>query len=135
MSRIGKAPIPVPSGVEVTINGTHVAVKGPKGSLAWSVPDDITVTQDGDTLTVHGRFDGEEVRLERTPGSKLRYAGKGFDIRLDLDDPLGSVEGQADGAVDLRWLRSMDLIRMAVADPQANNFISTGLLLAGATTP
>ena len=52
MSRIGKAPIPVPSGVEVTINGTHVAVKGPKGSLAWSVPDDITVAQDGDTLTV-----------------------------------------------------------------------------------
>jgi large subunit ribosomal protein L6 len=52
MSRIGKAPIPVPSGVEVTIDGTHVAVKGPKGSLAWSVPDDITVTRDGDTLTV-----------------------------------------------------------------------------------
>ena len=52
MSRIGKAPIPLPSGVEVTINGTHVAVKGPKGSLAWSVPDDITVARDGDTLTV-----------------------------------------------------------------------------------
>jgi large subunit ribosomal protein L6 len=52
MSRIGKAPIPVPSGVEVTIDGTRVAVKGPKGSLAWSVPDDITVSRDGDTLTV-----------------------------------------------------------------------------------
>ena len=52
MSRIGKAPIPVPSGVEVTINGSNVAVKGPKGSLAWSVPEDITVTKDGDTLTV-----------------------------------------------------------------------------------
>ena len=52
MSRIGKAPIPVPSGVEVTINGSDVAVKGPKGSLAWSVPEDITVTRDGDTLTV-----------------------------------------------------------------------------------
>jgi large subunit ribosomal protein L6 len=36
----------------VTINGSDVAVKGPKGSLAWSVPEDITVTQDGDTLTV-----------------------------------------------------------------------------------
>src|SRR6478609_1139223 len=33
MSRIGKKPIPVPSGVDVTINGSHVAVKGPKGSL------------------------------------------------------------------------------------------------------
>src|SRR6478736_10507151 len=52
MSRIGKAPIPLPSGVEVTITGSNVAVKGPKGSLAWSVPDDITVTRDGDTLSV-----------------------------------------------------------------------------------
>jgi large subunit ribosomal protein L6 len=52
VSRIGKAPIPLPSGVEVTINGSNVAVKGPKGSLAWSVPEDITVTQDGDTLNV-----------------------------------------------------------------------------------
>jgi large subunit ribosomal protein L6 len=52
VSRIGKAPIPLPSGVEVTINGSDVAVKGPKGSLAWSVPEDITVTQDGDTLNV-----------------------------------------------------------------------------------
>jgi len=52
MSRIGKAPIPVPSGVEVTINGSDVAVKGPKGALSWSVPEDITVTRDGDTLTV-----------------------------------------------------------------------------------
>jgi large subunit ribosomal protein L6 len=52
VSRIGKSPIPVPSGVEVTINGSDVAGKGPKGSLAWSVPEDITVTQDGDTLTV-----------------------------------------------------------------------------------
>src|SRR6478752_5632556 len=42
MSRIGKAPIPVPSGVEVTINGSDVAVKGPKGALAWSVPEDFT---------------------------------------------------------------------------------------------
>ena len=62
MSRIGKAPIPVPAGVEVTINGTQVSVKGPKGSLAWSVPDDITVTQDGDTLTVARPDDERENR-------------------------------------------------------------------------
>jgi putative selenate reductase len=89
----------------------------------------------GQTLTMHGRFDGEEVLLEHSPGRKLRYAGKGFDIRLDLDDPLASVEGQADAAVDLRRLRMMDLIRIAVADPRANNFISTGLLLAAAPGP
>ena len=52
MSRIGRSPIDLPGGVDVTIAGQHVTVKGPKGSLAWSVPDDITVTKDGDTLTV-----------------------------------------------------------------------------------
>ena len=52
MSRIGKAPITVPSGVDVSIDGTSVSVKGPKGSLAWDVPADITVSRDGDTVTV-----------------------------------------------------------------------------------
>jgi putative selenate reductase len=84
----------------------------------------------GDTLSMHGRFGGEEVLFEQTPGSKSRYAGTRFDIRLDLADPLGSVEGHADAPVDLRWLRMMDLIRIAVAAPAAHNFISAGLVLA-----
>ncbi len=52
MSRIGKAPISLPSGVEVTIAGSHVAVKGPKGTLTWDAPEDIGISQDGDVLTV-----------------------------------------------------------------------------------
>jgi large subunit ribosomal protein L6 len=52
MSRIGKAPISVPSGVDVTISGSSVSVKGPKGTLSWDAPEDITVRLDGDTLTV-----------------------------------------------------------------------------------
>ena len=52
MSRIGKKPIPVPSGVEVTINGSNVAVKGPKGSLAIVAPPDIVIAKDGDELLV-----------------------------------------------------------------------------------
>lgn len=52
MSRIGKAPIPVPSGVEVSINGQAVSIKGPKGSLSHDVPEPITVRQDGDTIVV-----------------------------------------------------------------------------------
>ncbi len=88
----------------------------------------------GDTLTMHGRFDGDEVRLERTPGSKVRYAGQGFDIRVDLDNPLTSVEGRAEGAVDLRSLRMMEMLRIAVTDPQASNFVKTALLLAEETS-
>ena len=52
MSRIGKSPIPVPSGVEISIDGAHLSVKGPKGLLTWDAPEDISVNQDGDTLLV-----------------------------------------------------------------------------------
>ena len=52
MSRIGKQPIPIPSGVDVTIDGRHVAVKGPKGTLEHDVPETITVARDGDDLVV-----------------------------------------------------------------------------------
>jgi large subunit ribosomal protein L6 len=52
MSRIGKAPIPVPSGVDVTIVGSHVTVKGPKGTLERDVPAPITLRQEGDDVLV-----------------------------------------------------------------------------------
>jgi large subunit ribosomal protein L6 len=52
MSRIGKNPIPVPSGVDVAISGSSVTVKGPKGTLVRDLPGAVTVRQDGDTLLV-----------------------------------------------------------------------------------
>jgi large subunit ribosomal protein L6 len=52
MSRIGKAPIPVPSGVEITISGDTITVKGPKGELSQVIPSPIQVVQDGDELSV-----------------------------------------------------------------------------------
>src|ERR1044071_1647016 len=52
MSRIGKQPIPVPSGVDVTIDDHHVTVKGPKGTLEHDVPESITVSREGDDLVV-----------------------------------------------------------------------------------
>jgi large subunit ribosomal protein L6 len=62
MSRIGKAPVPVPSGVDITIVGTNVTVKGPKGSLARELPGAITIRQDGDTLLVERPDDERESR-------------------------------------------------------------------------
>jgi large subunit ribosomal protein L6 len=49
MSRVGKAPIPVPSGVDVTVDGADVTVKGPKGTLSRTVPGAIAIRQDGST--------------------------------------------------------------------------------------
>ena len=45
MSRIGKRPVPVPAGVEVTIDGQHVSVKGPKGTLSHVISEPITVNR------------------------------------------------------------------------------------------
>jgi large subunit ribosomal protein L6 len=52
MSRIGKQPIAIPSGVEITLDGTRVTVKGPKGTLEHDTPETISVTRDGDELLV-----------------------------------------------------------------------------------
>jgi large subunit ribosomal protein L6 len=52
VSRIGKQPITIPSGVEVTLDGAHVTVKGPKGTLEHDAPETITITRDGDALLV-----------------------------------------------------------------------------------
>ncbi|MBM5799450.1 MAG: 50S ribosomal protein L6 [Cyanobacteria bacterium K_DeepCast_35m_m2_023] len=52
MSRIGKAPIPVPGGVTVTLSGLDVKVKGPKGELSRTLPEGVEIAQDGNSLTV-----------------------------------------------------------------------------------
>jgi large subunit ribosomal protein L6 len=52
MSRIGKLPIPVPTGVDVSIDGSVVTVKGPKGSLSHNVVEPITVSRDDSVIDV-----------------------------------------------------------------------------------
>ena len=52
MSRIGKAPIPLPDKVSVSLHGLAVTVKGPKGELSRTLPDGVQISQDGNTLVV-----------------------------------------------------------------------------------
>ena len=59
MSRIGKQPIPVPSGVDVTIDGQNVSVKGPKGTLDVKVAEPIAVSRNDDGAIVVTRPDDE----------------------------------------------------------------------------
>jgi len=60
MSRIGNAPITLPSGVDVAINGAAVTVKGPKGELNIDLPEGITARQDGEDLVVERPNDEQE---------------------------------------------------------------------------
>ncbi|MDR9396139.1 50S ribosomal protein L6 [Pontimonas sp.] len=62
MSRIGRLPIPVPAGVTVTINGSHVAVKGPKGELELTISEPIEATVEDDRILVTRPDDERESR-------------------------------------------------------------------------
>ncbi|MFX8828810.1 50S ribosomal protein L6, partial [Acinetobacter baumannii] len=55
MSRIGKKDVTVPSGVQVTLNGQAVQVKGPKGQLAYTVPEEIEIAQANGALSLTPR--------------------------------------------------------------------------------
>ena len=59
MSRIGKVPVPVPAGVDVTIDGAQVTVTGPKGTLAHTVPAPIEIARDDSGAIVVTRPDDE----------------------------------------------------------------------------
>src|SRR5262249_49328108 len=62
MSRIGRLPIPVPSGVDVAIEGQAVSVKGPKGALSLTVAEPITVLREDTVLRVTRPSDEGNVR-------------------------------------------------------------------------
>jgi large subunit ribosomal protein L6 len=62
MSRIGRLPIPVPAGVDVTVDGTSIVVKGPKGELSREIPLEVQVVQDGATLRVERPRDDKRSR-------------------------------------------------------------------------
>ena len=62
MSRVGRSPITVPSGVEVTLADRRVTVKGPKGTLARPVPGEITVRQEESTIVVERPNDERQNR-------------------------------------------------------------------------
>ncbi|HEV2362511.1 MAG TPA: 50S ribosomal protein L6 [Acidimicrobiales bacterium] len=62
MSRIGRSPIAVPAGVEVTIDDRRVAVRGPQGTLERSLPGEITARREGDEILVERPDDARQSR-------------------------------------------------------------------------
>ena len=89
MSRIGREPVTIPSGVEIAIDGTEVTVKGPKGTLSQVVPADMLVQIDDGTLTVTRPTDGREHRslhgLTRTLiANMVEGVTNGYEKRLEI---------------------------------------------------
>ncbi|MEG1425438.1 MAG: 50S ribosomal protein L6 [Raoultibacter sp.] len=108
MSRIGKQPIAIPAGVDVTIDGNTVTVKGAKGQLTRSLPEMMTIKQEGEEIIVERPDDSREAKsfhgLTRTLISnmvegvssgyakKLQLVGVGYRAALkgkDLELQLG----------------------------------------------
>lgn len=89
MSRIGKLPITIPSGVDVSVEGSTVTVKGPKGTLTHEVPAPITVAVDDGAIVVSRPDDERESRslhgLTRTLiANNVTGVSEGFTKKLEI---------------------------------------------------
>jgi large subunit ribosomal protein L6 len=89
MSRIGKKAVAIPNGVQVTLDGQTVTVKGPKGQLAWTVADEIDVRQEGQELLLSKREDTTRAQamwgLSRTlVANMVQGVTQGYERTLEL---------------------------------------------------
>ncbi|GIN87821.1 50S ribosomal protein L6 [Heyndrickxia sporothermodurans] len=89
MSRVGKKPIEIPSGVTVTLDGSNVTVKGPKGELTRSFNPDITINIEENVINITRPSDAKEHRaLHGTTraliANMVEGVSKGFEKSLEL---------------------------------------------------
>jgi len=89
MSRIGKNPITVPSGVTITVDGSRVTVKGPRGELSRLMPAEMLISQESGTITVNRPSDETRHKalhgLSRTLlANMVEGVTKGFSKQLDI---------------------------------------------------
>ncbi len=89
MSRIGKKPVELPSGVSASLSGQTIEVKGPKGTLSFAATDDVTITIDGNTVSVEPRGKSKRARqqwgMSRTMvGNMVTGVTDGFKKELEI---------------------------------------------------
>ena len=89
MSRIGKQPIEVPSGVDVTVEGTHVTVKGPRGTLEQRFHDEVRILKDDGVIRIERTAEDGFHRglhgLTRTlVANMVEGVTKGYEKRLEI---------------------------------------------------
>lgn len=87
MSRVGKKPIIIPSGVTVTISGSEVEVKGPKGTLITPIPAGVSFKQEDGTLTAERKSDDQAAfhGLARAlANNAVVGVTEGFSVSMDI---------------------------------------------------
>ena len=89
MSRIGKRPVEAPKGVEFKVSGQTVEAKGPKGVRSFTATDDVTITLDGNAVSVKPRGDSKRARqqwgMTRTQIANLAQGvSEGFKKELEI---------------------------------------------------
>jgi large subunit ribosomal protein L6 len=89
MSRVGKRPVPVPSGVTATVEGQVVKMKGPKGQLQFVVHDDVAVKLDNGAIKVDPRFETKRARslygtARAQVANLVEGVTKGFEKKLEI---------------------------------------------------
>jgi len=100
MSRIGRQPVEIPKGVEVTVSDRHVRVKGPKGLLEWDLPEPITAGVDGSAVKVERPDDARSNRAlhglcRALIANMVKGVSQGFERSLEIHGTgyRASVEG------------------------------------------
>ena len=136
MSRIGKKPVAVPSGVTASVEGQTVKVKGPKGALQFTVPDDVLVKMDQGAVKLDPRAETQRARAlwgtSRTLVANL-VAGvtKGFESKLEINGVgyRAAVQGKN---LQLQLGYSHDIVYpipegIAIATPKPTEVVVTGI--------
>jgi large subunit ribosomal protein L6 len=136
MSRIGKKPVPVPSGVTATVDGQVVKVKGAKGELAFIVPDVVGVAMESGAIAVTPRNDSKDARakwgMSRSQIANLvEGVSKGFERKLEITG-VGYKAAAAGKALKLTLGYSHDIDYavpegVSIVTPKPTEIVVTGI--------
>lgn len=135
MSRIGRAPIAIPAGVDVVVDGSTVTVKGAKGTLTKTMHSNITITKDGDTILVTRPDDNKENRslhgLTRTLiANMIEGVSNGYKKELEING-IGYRAEKKGNALVMKIGFSHDVVMeepegITIEVPSANKVIISG---------
>jgi large subunit ribosomal protein L6 len=90
MSRVGKNPVAIPSGVTVDLKGQALKVKGKRGELSLVVHDDVSIARDGDKLLFTPRVESRRARMQwgtarNLASNMVRGVSEGFIVNLEIN--------------------------------------------------